>query len=246
MPGTGKPVLFAQTAFDLRCEWGAAGVAALAPHSEVVIIVDVLSFTTCVEVAVQRGAQVLAFGWQDAAQAQAFAQERGAVLAGKRGTTAAYSLSPQSLRQVPAGLRLVLPSPNGSTLTLAAAAYEVVVLAGCLRNAAAVAKAAQQLGTKIAVIPAGERWHQREHLRPAFEDWVGAGAILSQLPGTRSPEAQSAVAAFAAAQGQLQTLLAQCGSGQELIEQGFAEDVALAAELNVSTCAPRFSQEGYQ
>jgi phosphosulfolactate phosphohydrolase-like enzyme len=32
--------------------------------------------------------------------------------------------------------------------------------------------------------------------RCELEDWLGAGAILRGLPGTRSPEAESAVALF--------------------------------------------------
>ena len=47
-----------QHPFDLRCEWGPRAVAALAPISDVVIVVDVLSFSTCVDIAVARGAKV--------------------------------------------------------------------------------------------------------------------------------------------------------------------------------------------
>jgi 2-phosphosulfolactate phosphatase len=37
---------FNPQAFAIRCEWGAHGVAQLAPDSDAVMIVDVLSFTT--------------------------------------------------------------------------------------------------------------------------------------------------------------------------------------------------------
>ncbi|MEZ4729611.1 MAG: hypothetical protein R3E79_20980 [Caldilineaceae bacterium] len=46
---------FAQADFDIRCEWGLQGVTQLAPISDMVIIVDVFSFTTCVEIATQPG-----------------------------------------------------------------------------------------------------------------------------------------------------------------------------------------------
>jgi len=42
---------FDQTAYRLRCEWGLRGLRELAPVSDVVIIVDVLSFTTALDIA---------------------------------------------------------------------------------------------------------------------------------------------------------------------------------------------------
>jgi 2-phosphosulfolactate phosphatase len=227
-------MVFTQSAFDLRCEWGERGVAALAPASAAVIIVDVLSFSTSVSVAVERGACVFPYRWNDQRAADYAASVR-AELAAPRGA-GRPSLSPASLRALPPGARLVLPSPNGGALSLAAGSTPV--FAGCLRNARAVALAAQALGAKIAVIPAGERWPDDQSLRPAVEDWLGAGAILSHLPGQRSPEAASAVAAFQAARPHLDDYLHQCPSGQELIARGFAGDVALAAELDVSAAAP--------
>ena len=49
---------FTQSEFDIRLEWGEQGVNLLAPVSDLVIIVDVLSFTTSVEIATSRGAIV--------------------------------------------------------------------------------------------------------------------------------------------------------------------------------------------
>jgi 2-phosphosulfolactate phosphatase len=133
----------------------------------------------------------------------------------------------------------VLPSPNGAEVTLAAAPITPVVLAGSLRNAKAVAEAALQLGSTFNVIPAGERWLDGS-LRPALEDWLGAGAILRWLPGTRSPEAESAISLFDRHQEKLVATLDQCSSGRELDERGHHRDKLIAGELDVSSCVPRF------
>jgi 2-phosphosulfolactate phosphatase len=226
---------FSQSEFDVRCEWGAQGVAHLAPISDVVIIVDVLSFSTSVDIAVNRGAMVYPYRGQDTSPA-AFAASVGAIVADAKRGGPGYSLSPQSLLHLPHGTRLVLPSPNGATLTLGTGM--VPTLTGCFRNAQAVAAAAQRYGQRIAIIPAGERWPDDGSLRPAFEDWVGAGALISYLAGRWSPEAQAAAATFRGVQADLQGLLQLCGSGKELAARGFAQDVALASAFNISACVP--------
>lgn len=93
------------------------------------------------------------------------------------------------------------------------------------------------VGQRIAVIPAGEKWPDGS-LRPAFEDLIGAGAIINHFNARLSPEARSAIAAYREAEPNLHQLLKQCSSGQELMGRGFASDVALAAELAVSECVP--------
>jgi len=208
----------------------------------VVIVVDVFSFTTCVDIATSRGAAILPYAWNDPSAAQ-FARERRAELAGRR-RQAQYSLAPEAYLTAPTGLRCVLPSPNGAQVTLRAAGTAAVVFAGCLRNASAVAVAAQRCGSSFNVLPAGERWPDGS-LRPALEDWIGAGAILHQLPGTRSPEAEGAVALFERYRGSLIDVLAGCGSGRELALRGHDNDKALAGQLDVSRCAPRFDGEAF-
>lgn len=233
-------MLFTQADFDIRCEWGLQGVLQLAPLSDVVIIVDLFSFTTCVEIATSQGALVYPYRGEDAA---GFARAVGAELAVKW-SSVGYSLSPHSLVALPAGLRLVLPSPNGSTLSMSTG--PTPTLAGCLRNAAAVAAAAMTYGQHIAVIPAGERWREDGSLRPAYEDWLGAGAIISYLRGRLSPEARAAQAAFRDAQPDLADLLRACGSAKEHNERGLAENVALVGALDVSACAPLLVDGAYQ
>jgi 2-phosphosulfolactate phosphatase len=229
-----------QSAADVRCEWGLQGVAHLAPISDVVVIVDVLSFCTSVEIAVSRGAVVYPYRGDAAAE---YAASLGAELAGFRASGSTYSLSPQSLVSIPAGTRLVLPSPNGSTLSLHGG--RAATLAGCLRNARAVARAAEKLGRHIAVIPAGERWRTDGSLRPAFEDLVGAGAVISNLSSERSPEASAAVAAFESVQSDLEQALRACSSGKELIARDHAQDVTLAAALDAGASAPLLHEGAY-
>ena len=225
---------FSQQAFDIRCEWGLAGVEALSPISDAIVLVDVLSFTTCVDIATSNGAAVLPYQFRDDGSVAEYARRHGAVPAAKRGSPG-FTLSPASLLDIPEGTRLVLPSPNGATLSLAVGA--AATLAGCLRNARAAAERALEIGTHIAVIPCGERWPDGG-LRPALEDWLGAGAVIRCLSGRKSPEAQAAQRLFEAYRGDLARTLTGCASGNELIGRGFATDVALAAQLDCSPGAP--------
>ena len=226
--------------FDLSCEWGEAGVAALAPASDIVVVVDVLSFSTCVDIAVSRRGEILPYPHKGP-EAEKFAQQHRAVLARSRGD-GRFSLSPSTFLDIDPGTRVVLPSPNGAMVSLASRAR--TILAGCLRNAAAVARIAGERGRQIAVIPAGERWPDGT-LRPSLEDWLGAGAILSHLSGRASPEARAAVAAFREHRNGLEEALLECESGRELEGWGYREDVLLAAMLDASGSVPVFDGVAY-
>jgi 2-phosphosulfolactate phosphatase len=228
-----RGMIFDQSEYDVRCEWGERGVSILAPISDVVIVVDVLSFSTALDIATGRNALVHPYRWHDETVHE-FAASVGAEVAGKSNSNG-HSLSPSSLVDLPFGTRLVLPSPNGSTLSLLAG--PTPILAGCLRNCRAVAESAMKKGQKISVIPAGEKWEDGS-LRPCLEDLLGAGAVISQLRGRTSPEAAAAVGAFANAAPNMVERLAGCGSGKEKIHRGEENDIKLAAGINVSTCVP--------
>ena len=230
-----------QIGFDVRFEWGAQGAQRVGRDARVIIVVDVLRFTSAVEVAVSHGAIVYPYRWRDES-AQQFAASVGALVAGLRENATPgnpFSLSPLSMSRARPGTKIVLPSPNGAEVSLAAVAQGAQVLAGCLRNAAAVAAAALSIGPPIAVIAAGERQRRNPALRTAFEDQVGAGAILDALaPLTPSPEASAAATAFRQSRGHLHRALLDCASGRELERLGFADDVACSAEIDASVAVP--------
>ena len=232
---------FDQADYDVRCEWGLRGLQALAPISDVVVIIDILSFSTAVDIAVARGARILPYRWRDDSAAE-YAAGRGALPASPRAVPGGYSLAPGSLQTISPGTSLVLPSPNGSTLSLSAG--KAVTLTACLRNCAAVAAYASGKGSRFAVIPAGEQWSDGA-LRPCLEDIIGAGALLRALPGSRSPEAELAIAVFERFRSDLYGALARSGSGRELAEAGFMGDIELAAEYDSSPAAPLLAGDEY-
>ncbi len=220
------------------CEWGLSGVEAWAGKAAAFVIVDVLSFSTAVSVAADRGAEIIPFpyGAPDAAAAEA--ARRHALLASpRRALGGQLSLSPASLRTLERGARVLLPSPNGARLSLATGGTPTI--AGCLRNARAAANAARAAAGDgvVAVIAAGERWPDQS-LRPAIEDWLGAGAVIHALDGQESVEATLARAAFVAVEDRLDAMVRDSLSGQELVSRGFQEDVSIALELNASDVAP--------
>jgi 2-phosphosulfolactate phosphatase len=248
----------------VRLEWGPPAVA-LVEHAReagadvVAVVADVLSFTTCVSVGVDRGVRVRPYPWRDASAA-AFAAAHGAVLAQPRGPLAPegdadgrVSLSPGSIRAAEGLTDLVLPSPNGSTVSAGLAEAGAEVVAACLRNRSAVARhlvgrftASPNRPPVVLLVPAGERWPD-DTLRPAAEDLWGVGAVADAFarvlehragPLLLSPEARVAVAAWDAVAGSLEADLHACSSGRELDAKGYGDDVVVAAELDASDVVP--------
>lgn len=239
--------VYSQPGAGARFDWGLAGAAELGRVCDVLVVVDVLSFTTSVEVAVGRGMRVHPFPW--GAQAAAYARRVGAAAAVAVGRSEVspeqpWSLSPAALLRAPVATDLVLPSPNGSAICAAASATGRPVVAACLRNAAAVgrwllARGHGSTGTPVGVIAAGERWPDGT-LRPCVEDQLGAAMVLDALsgaPGGLSIEAAVALAAFASLPD-VPAAIRGCVSGRELAGLGHPDDVELAAEVDVSDVVP--------
>ena len=245
----------AQAAYRVRFERGERGVQALTAQRfqiGVLIVVDVLSFSTAVDIAVSRGARVMPSHFKLAAESAELAKLYDAQLVAPRAERSAaspYTLSAETLDALPPDTRLVLPTVNGARCVRAAYESRVeTILAGCLRNVAAVAAYARARSARgaIAVIAAGERWADGT-LRPAIEDDLAAGAILAALDADASfsPEARYVANAYRAAHDALAETVRDCVSARELIEAGYAADVERSIELDVSTTVPVLGSDGF-
>jgi 2-phosphosulfolactate phosphatase len=242
-PGAERPEWLQQNA-AIRFDWGRAGAARSAAAGCITVIVDTLSFSTIVAVAVQRGIAVVPAISDDEADAIAHATAFRRTVSRAGAPSGALTLSPASMRDaVDVSRALVVHSPNGARCTRAADGAPAVFV-GTLVNASATAAAVDALarssGCNVTVIACGERWHRAEHdegLRFAIEDLLGAGAIIARLTGECAPEAEIAARAYHASAGDLAMLIAASGSGRELASTGFAEDVRIASALDSCDCA---------
>lgn len=198
---------FDQSRYQVRLEWGADGLRRLAP-SDIVVVVDVLRFSSTVSREVAAG------------------------------------------RSVPLDESAHAVSINGAAIAAAAAEAGATVMAGCLRNASAVASAvlaeqtARAARTSVAVIAAGELTgrEQGAPVRVAVEDQFGAGAVVDALASLgidhTSPEAAAACEAFRGLRRAVRHLLTASGSGQELLERDARDEVLAAAEIDADATAP--------
>ncbi|MFC0629193.1 2-phosphosulfolactate phosphatase [Kribbella deserti] len=230
--------VYAQHGYAVRFDWGLRGAEECAPGSSVVAVVDVLSFTTATTVAVEHGIDVLPYRWRDES-AIAYAVENQAELAVGRSQAGPgqISLSPVTLQAAQGIRRVVLPSPNGSTISQYVAGLGSVVVAVSLRNASAAARWVRAQEGVVTVIAGGEKWPGGE-LRPAVEDLWGAGAFLAALEADGlSPEASAAVGAFEAVDDVREALLGSA-SGRELVALGYQQDVELAAGYDATQVVP--------
>ena len=235
-----------QGQYQVRFDWGIEGADAVGAGVGVLLVVDVLSFTTAVDVATSAGLEVVP---SSAADAAGLAAAAGTTPAGER--SAAVSRSPTALAafaaSAPSGSRVVLPSPNGSAIS--AALYQrTPVVAVSLRNRRAVARwvldRQSERGDRfpVAVIAAGERRTDAVGTRFAIEDLLGAGAVIDALADLGidyySPEAAVASTAFLGCANAVRQLVTASASGCELVEAGFAADVELAVQLDASSTVP--------
>lgn len=206
------PSPFDQSFYQVRCEWGAAGLARLAGAApDIIVVVDVLRFSTIVTDAVARGENVAL----DAA-AHAVSLNGAAVAAAASALPPAPLVLLGCLRNASAVARAVLAEQErrGTRTSVG------VIAAGELP-------------------PDGST---NGGLRFAVEDQLGAGAIIDALAGLgldhSSPEAAVACEAFRGLKRATRHLLTASGSGQELLERDARAEILNAGEVDAVHVVP--------
>jgi 2-phosphosulfolactate phosphatase len=236
---------FSQPSYHCRLEWGREGARRAAARGDLLVVVDVLSFSTTVATAVHHGGAV--YPCPAGADPAVLARRVGAAVAVRREEVPArgrFSLSPLTCIGLEPGTRLVVASPNGATCSHWGGAVPCL-FAAALVNASAVAAAVRGVmaatGIGVTVLACGERWEtpgEDGPLRVAVEDYLGAGAVLAGLPGPKSPEAAVCAGASQAAAPDLPALLWDCGSSRELRARGYGDDVRHASRLDCYAAVP--------
>lgn len=248
--GTATLEAHGQKEYQVRFDWGIAGLRAIAPDVDAVVIVDVLTFGTAVELAVAGGDQVPL-----------------APVPLAQVTDAAGSTVPES--GTAGGARdSGEPGGTGGTGDLAdSSAVAAEALAGALaagdrlalvagfRNRGAVAAYLREQQAKkdgryvIAIVAAGEE-RSDGSTRFTLEDQLAAGALVDALAELgidyHSPEAAVACAGFLSLRRAVGQLVRASASGRELVQQGRAAEVAAATQLDSSAVIPILGEFGFR
>ena len=234
-----------QSPHTCKLDWGLPGTKRAVARKDIIILVDTLSFSTTVTYAVSKGACIYPCATTERARILAVAVDCEIAVGRKdvpsRGR---YSLSPSTYDNIAPGANIILPSPNGSTCSRACTDIPYTFL-GALVNAGAVAGLVTRLladgSHGVTIIACGEREKEPNpggDLRPAIEDYLGAGAIISSLDCLKSPEARVCETAFTSSLPNLSDLIWDCASGRELRELGFPDDITFASRLNALDTVP--------
>lgn len=200
---------FDQSRYQVRFEWGTAGLDRLAP-ADVVVVVDVLRFSSTIAAQVEAGERV-------ALDAGAHAESlNGAAVAAR-----AASLDP-----APTVLLGALCN---------ASAVAAAILAEQQRRGDRTSIAVIACGELASRGPGAELRFAVEDLlgAGAVIDALGALGI-----DHTSPEAAAAGEAFRGLRGAVRHLLTASGSGQELDERGLRDEVLATAEVNATASVP--------
>ncbi|HEX5857035.1 MAG TPA: 2-phosphosulfolactate phosphatase [Microbacterium sp.] len=205
---------FDQGTYQVRLEWGTDGLARLAA-ADVIVVVDVLRFTTAATDAVTAGD---AFALDDAAHGVSI---NGAAVAAAGAATGAVVLL-GCLRNASAVAAAVLAEQERRGDRTSIAVIAAGELAGRQQGSPLRFCVEDQLGAGAIIDALGERGIDHT-----------------------SPEAAVAAEAFRGLRRAARHLLTASGSGRELSARGRAEEVAHASAIDASTAVPVLRGEAF-
>lgn len=205
MPGQPHP--FDQSSYQVRLDWGVDGLARLAP-SDIVVVVDVLRFSSTVIRALERGE---VFGLDAAARALSI---NGAAVARAAGATPAIVML--------GGLR--------NAAAVAAAVLSVQEGWGARTSVAVIP--CGELASRDAGSPL------RFAVEDLLGAGAIVSALTDLGIDHSSPEAAAAGESFRALRGATRHLLGASGSGRELAADDRRDEVAAAAAVDASSVVP--------
>ena len=205
---------FDQSRYQVRLEWGAEGLARLEP-SDVVVVVDVLSFSTTVTDAVARGEE---FALDDAAFT---ASVNGAVVVQAAADTGALVLL-GCLRNASAVANVVLAEQVRRGERTGERTSVAVLAGGELWGGELCFAAEDQLGAGAII-----------------------DALAALGLDHSSPEAAVACEAFRGLRRAVRHLLTAGGSGQELLERGLRDEVLNASAIDAVDVVPVLRGESF-
>ena len=241
----------------VHLDWNVNGLKYALSNHNIVILVDTLRFSSTVVTAVANDFTIFPVSSDN--QGLELSQKFKAHFSGYAGeqgqsNNLKFSLSPLSFikNKNEKNKSVVLFSTNGATLCQLTQ-FQDIVLIGSFLNAQSVAQMAMKISksynNNITIVACGEErpivnngvitFSKDTERVFAIEDYLAAGAILSFMDITKTPDAQVCQTAFVGNQGKIKTLLSKSISGQYLTQKGDMGDIDQAAKLNLYFVVPQ-------
>jgi 2-phosphosulfolactate phosphatase len=77
-----------------------------------------------------------------------------------------------------------------------------------------------------------------EEFKTCSEDFIAAGAIISYMKGTRSPESKAALDIYNSSKGNIEEMVKLSSSARQMVLKGFSTEVDQAWQFNRSKHVP--------
>jgi 2-phosphosulfolactate phosphatase len=242
----------------VKVRWFPEGALDAAKAKDTIIVIDTLRCSSAIATALELGVNAI---YPVSSVKEAFELKESGKYANKygnpllmgevrsvkvKGFDLGNSPGELLLRNDLKGRNVLLRTSAGSQALIAISkiskADKIKAVVGCILNALAVAKFVSKLALKegkdISLVCCG--FQAKEF---ALEDFLGAGAIIAQMPEhtlERSDEAVTACLAFESSVNSLSKVLSETKSGRRLLETGQSEDIEFCSLLNKFNGVPIF------